>query len=59
MPEVPSSLLLLPVSEVKEGTAELAGVLRFGGETATRFSGAGYARGIFDAVLLVAGIGRA
>ena len=41
MPEDPSSLLLLPESEVKDGTAELAGVLRFGGETLTRPYGAG------------------
>jgi len=36
MPEEPSqSPLLLPESEVNDGTAELAGVLRFGGEMAT------------------------
>lgn len=58
MPVEPSSLLLLPESELREGTAELAGVLRFGGETAARLNGAGYASGIFDAVLPAAGIGR-
>ena len=42
MPEEPShSLVLLPESEVKDGTVEPAGVLRFGGETATRPYGAG------------------
>ena len=58
IPEEPSSLLLLPESEVNDGTAELAGVLRLGGETAARLYGAGYARGIFDEVLPVAGTGR-
>lgn len=37
MPEDPSqSLLLLPESEVNDGTTELAGVLPLGGESATR-----------------------
>ena len=52
MPDEPSeSLLLLPESEIKDGTAELPGVLRFGGETATRLTGAGYASGILDEAL--------
>ena len=43
---------------MRDGTAELAGVLRFGGEMAARPYGAGYARGIFDDVLPAAATGR-
>ena len=58
MPEDPSSLVVLPESEVNDGTAELAGVLRFGGETLTRPYGAGYAGGTFVAVLPDLATGR-
>lgn len=58
IPEEPSSLLLLPESDVNDGTAELAGVLRFGGDTATRPIGAGYASGIFDGVFPEVATGR-
>jgi len=59
MPEEPSqSLLLLPESDVNDGTAELAGVLRFGVETATRLYGAGYASGTLEGVLPEVATGR-
>lgn len=56
--ELSQSLLLLPESEVKDGTAELAGVMRFGGETATRPYGAGYASGILEGALPEVATGR-
>ena len=53
------SLLLLPESDVNDGTAEVVALEpRCGVETVTRLYGAGYAKGILDGVLLGTLIGR-
>lgn len=53
------SLLLLPESDVIDGTAEVFALEpRCGGETATLPYGAGYASGILDACLMGMTAGR-